>query len=102
MPSVDIYRERVAVLAANQRIGEEIKAIPKASGRPKKNSSPAERIINKDEATGILKDSRSRLGKLASISKPALRSIATKILCGRDSRQVATVENRTLVANGTP
>jgi len=55
------------VLAANQRIGEEIKAIPKATqagpGRGK-TKSPASEIVCGRAATGVPKDARSRLGKL--------------------------------------
>ena len=66
-------KAELVVLAANARIGDEIKLIPKAGNRftaPGKSESRA--------ATGVPGTSRSRLQKIAAIPKPELKAIATK------------------------
>jgi hypothetical protein len=60
------------VLAANARIGAEIKLIPKATPNPKKPKSPAREIRSGRAATGVKKNARSRLQKIAAIPKPEL------------------------------
>jgi hypothetical protein len=67
------------VLAANARIGEEIKLIPKASGRPAKIITAPGKNKDSRSATGVPGTSRSRLQKIAAIPKPELKAIATKI-----------------------
>src|ERR1700731_1814072 len=67
-------KAELVVLAANARIGDEIKLIPKAGNRftaPGKSESRA--------ANGVPNTSRSRLQKIAAIPKPELKAIATKI-----------------------
>jgi hypothetical protein len=69
-------KAELVVLAANARIGEEIKLIPKAN----KHQSPmAGKLTNGRGATGIPHTSRSRLQKIAAIPKSELKAIATKI-----------------------
>jgi hypothetical protein len=58
-------KAELVVLAANARIGEKIKLIPKAN----KHQSPmAGKLTNGRGATGIPHTSRSRLQKIAAIS----------------------------------
>lgn len=67
---------------ANQRIGEEIRLIPKATragpGGRKKQLPDAVNGFGRT-ATGIPGTSRSRLGKLADLPKPELTAMATRI-----------------------
>ena len=67
------------MLAASARIGEEIKAIRPASGRPAKIAPISGEQLNGRQATGVQKNIRSKLGKLAAIPKNELKSIAIKI-----------------------
>jgi hypothetical protein len=72
-------KAELVVLAANARIGEEIKLIPKASGRPAKIITAPGKNKDSRSATGVPGTSRSRLQKIAAIPKPELKAIATKI-----------------------
>ena len=76
-------KAELVVLAANQRIGEEIRAIPKATAphRPADKKLPS-MVNSKKEgraATGIPGTSRSRLQKIAAIPKSELKAIATNL-----------------------
>jgi len=55
------------LLAANTRIGQEIAAIPKASGRPEKIIHQTAKNKSGRADVGVKKDARSRLQKLAAI-----------------------------------
>ena len=72
-------KAELVVLAANARIGDEIRAIPKASGRPAKIITAPGKNKSSRSATGIPGTSRSRLQKIAAIPKSELNAIATKI-----------------------
>jgi hypothetical protein len=76
-------KAELVVLAANARIGDEIKLIPKATAphRPADKKLPS-MVNSKKEgraATGVPGTSRSRLQKIAAIPKSELKAIATKI-----------------------
>jgi N6-adenosine-specific RNA methylase IME4 len=79
--------ERV-VLVANRRIGAELEAIPKATPNPQKPISHASEIGSGRSATGVPKDTRSRLIKLAAMPMTEVQAIAAKI---QDAGKDATV-----------
>jgi hypothetical protein len=62
-------KAELVVLAANARIGDEIRAIPKAN---KHQFTAAGKLTNGRKATGLPGTSRSRLQKIAAIPKAEL------------------------------
>lgn len=73
-------KNKAELVAANQRIGEEIKLIPKASGPGRgKKQLPGKVNVSGRGATGIPGTSRSRLQKIAAVPKTELKAIAAKI-----------------------
>src|ERR1700730_18742382 len=74
-------KAELVVLAANARIGDEIKLVPKATPKagPKKQFTAPGKLVAGRAATGVPGTSRSRLQKSAAIPKPELKAIATKI-----------------------
>ena len=83
-------KAELVVLAANARIGDEIKLVPKATPKagPKKQFTAPGKLVAGRAATGVPGTSRSRLQKIAAIPKSELKAIATKI---QDSGADATV-----------
>jgi N6-adenosine-specific RNA methylase IME4 len=76
------------ILIGNQRIGEEIKKVPKAThkGGPKKQITPQGKSVAGRAATGIPGTSRSRLQKLANIERDKLKAMAEEMWeSGRDA-----------------
>jgi N6-adenosine-specific RNA methylase IME4 len=72
-------KAELVVLAANARIGEEIRAIPKRHGPGRGKHLPAAVNVFGKTETGIPGTNRSRLQKIAAIPKPELKAIATSI-----------------------
>src|ERR1700730_927908 len=79
------------ILVGNQRIGEEIKKVPKATykGGPKKQSPLGGKLVAGREATKIPHTSRSRLQNLAAIERDKLKAMAEEMW---DSGKDATVK----------
>jgi hypothetical protein len=65
-----------AVLIGNRRIAEELRKVPKASGRPTKKLPAQGKNKTGRAATGIKHSTRSRLGKLADKSVPEIKATA--------------------------
>lgn len=83
------------ILAASARIGEELKKVPKAAGRPSKEIGPrAGTNLAGRQSTGVPKQSRSRLMKLADAGQKAVKQAADALReQGKDAtpRAVATL-----------
>jgi N6-adenosine-specific RNA methylase IME4 len=85
------------ILIANQRIGEEIKKVPKASGGDQRSNLPRREDSKPGrEALGIPPVSRFRLTKLASLPRDVLRTFAESLWqTGKDATLKAVLgENR--------
>ena len=87
-------RAELVVLGANHRIGQEIKAVPKASGRPlitpprlSNFERPAEGPARPTRAElGVSWNRSSALQKLASVPKPEIETIAARLQdAGKDA-----------------
>ncbi|SRR5258706_2819903 len=88
------------ILVAHRRIAEELRKIPKATragpGRGNKTISPAVEIVSGREATGVPKDTRSRLGKLADMPVETLKAKAQEMRdAGKDATPTAVVREIT-------
>lgn len=82
------------ILLGTKRIAVEIRKIPKASGRPEKNRRAAKNSGR--EATGIPKDTRSRIGKLADVPDEKILDTAADLRAhGKDGTPRAVIETLT-------
>jgi N6-adenosine-specific RNA methylase IME4 len=70
----------LVILIANRRIADELAKVPKAGGpgRGKKQVATRRNVLGRS-ATGIPKDTRSRLGKLLTLSEKQLEARAKEI-----------------------
>jgi N6-adenosine-specific RNA methylase IME4 len=86
-----------AVLLGNRRIAEELRKVPKASGRPPKILSlEGKNKSSGRRATGVPGTSRHRLGKLAGISTDELKATASRLRGqGKDATVTAVVREIT-------
>jgi N6-adenosine-specific RNA methylase IME4 len=79
------------ILIGNQRIGEELATVPKAT-KWDDQFTPGGKLIDGKAGTGIPGTSRSRLGKLASIARDRLRQMAESLWgSGKDATVKAII-----------
>lgn len=84
------------VLIANRRIGEEIRKVPKATGRAPKNPAAKKDSSKGREKLGISSPSRSRLQKLADIPVADLKAMSRDLRAsGKDATVSAVVRQIT-------
>ena len=86
------------VLMAHRRIAQELKGVDKATykGGPKKQNPQAGTLVAGRIATGIPKNTRSRVGKLLGLSDDELEAAADKLHAkGKDATVRAVVEELT-------
>jgi N6-adenosine-specific RNA methylase IME4 len=85
------------ILVAHRRIAEELRKIPKATGRKPKNVSAEEhsKKIGRED-TGVPRSTRSRLGKLADMPVETLKAKAQELRdAGKDATPTAVVREIT-------
>lgn len=87
-----------AILLGNKRIAEELRKVPKAKGGGQrgKGGNRTQAKSSGKAATGVSKDKRSRLGKLADVSLTDLKATAKQLrAAGKDATVTAVVREIT-------